>query len=247
MAKPPAKTQFVADQLAIRIAAGDYQPGQWLPGGQAIGDELGADRGTVRSALRMLEERGLVEVVKGNGARVRPRTVTRHNDRDMVENVGQWLGFGAAVAREGKEPYADVVRIAEVEAPSSAARWLGVPIGTTVLLRDRTQGWMEEEGPLPAQIARTWITMPCVERLPVLREKNTGPGGMTERFREAGYVLSYDNTAIARHADAAEQERLRVGPNHPVIDVWRRTYDQDRRIVKASNRVVNTMHHGLEW
>ncbi len=247
MPRPPSKAQHVADQLAIRIAAGDYAPGDWLPARRDLGRDFGVDRGTVGRALQILDERGLVEIVEGNGARVAPRTVTRHSDRDMVQNVGPWLGFGAAATREGKEPYADMVRIAEVEAPSSAARWLGVPIGTTVLVRDRTHGTVESGERVPAEIARTWITMPCVERLPVLREENTGPGGMTERFREAGYVQTYDNRAIARHADAAEQERLSVGTNHPVMDIWRRTYDQDGRIIKASNRVINTLLHEVEW
>jgi GntR family transcriptional regulator len=250
MARPPAKMQRIADEIMIRIMANTYPPDQWIPSAQELAEEFGADRNTVRKALRRIEEThpGLVEIVHGNGAKVLPRPVTRHAESDMSEDIGPWRGFGAAATRAGQQPETNAAFIGEVAATPEVGRWLGVPTDTTVLLRDRTHLVVKDNGTsVPAEIARTWITMSCVERLPILREKNTGDGGMTKRFIEAGYSLSYSNEGIARHANASEQERLRVGPNFPVMEVWRRTYDADGRILKVSSRVINTLLHQVTW
>ncbi len=70
---------------------------------------------------------------------------------------------------------------------------------------------------------------------------------MTKRFLEAGYVLSYGSAGIARHANAIEQKRLGIGPNFPIMEVWRRTYDADGRILKVSSQVINTLLHQVTW
>jgi GntR family transcriptional regulator len=245
MAKPPAKAQYIADQLAIRIAAGDYQAGQWLPGAQSIGDELGAERGTVRRALQMLAERGLVEIVAGNGARVLDRAVTRHNTVDMVQDVGNWRGFGAASLRAGGEPYADVASVGEVTAPPQVAHLLAIPLGEQVLLRDRVHGVVESGVRKPAEVALTWITLAAVERAPALRQVDTGHGGITRRLIDAGYELRYEDEVSARMADDTERARLKIDASQPVLTVWRRSYDQTDHVIKVSNRVINPQVHHL--
>lgn len=249
MAKPPSKAQYVADQLAIKIAAGEYQPGEWLPGGEAIGRDFGAERGTVRRALHMLADRKppLVEIVRGNGARVLPRVVTRHSPIDMTQPVGQWRGFGAAIYRAGQESYTDIIRIGETQAAPSVARWLGVPIGTAVLERNRVHGVVETGERKPVEIATSWISMPVVERVPALREDDTGPGGMTARLVDAGYEPRYEDVLSARHADAAEQELLKVNGQHSMLVSWRRTYDQTGHVIKVSRRVINSLLHELVY
>lgn len=241
MAKPPTKAQHVADQLAIKIATGEYRPGQWLPGAEAIGDELGAERGTVRRALLMLAARGLIEIVVGNGAKVIARTVTNVDTTDITQGVDQWRGFGAAAVRGGSEPYVDVADAVEVPVPPAAANRLGIPMGTIVLLRDRVHGVVEGGERQPSEIALTWITMPVVERAPGVRLADTGPGGITARIAEAGYQMRYEDTPTTRMPSAAEQDRLRIDGDQPVLDVWRRTYDQSDHVIKVSNRIINPL------
>lgn len=249
MPRPPSKAQTVADQLAIRIAAGDYQPGAWLPARRDLGAEYNVDRGTVSRALRMLAERGMVNVIEGNGARVTPRTVSRHRPEDMTHPVeGKWLGFGASARRAGKIPYTVSHGIENVEIGTQIARQLGVPIGTTVLERARVHGHVEPgEVRKPVEVATTWILQFVVERIPVLRQEDTGPGGMTARLLEAGFTLRYQEAASARMPDLREQELLQLCDRQPVLVLWRKTFDQTDRVIKASRRVINTMEHEVEF
>lgn len=57
----------LADALRSRIIAGEWAPGEQMPSEQALADEVGVSRPTVRAALRLLMGSGLVRVRQGSG------------------------------------------------------------------------------------------------------------------------------------------------------------------------------------
>src|SRR5258708_20265816 len=75
IAPPPAGAQMlslpeqIAAQLADRIVAGAYAPGQRIME-QALAAEFAVSRGPVREALRILERDGLVTILPRRGALV---------------------------------------------------------------------------------------------------------------------------------------------------------------------------------
>ncbi|HEY0638851.1 MAG TPA: winged helix-turn-helix domain-containing protein [Pseudonocardiaceae bacterium] len=71
MPRPPVKAQSLADLLADLIRGGDPAPGQWLPSERQLADMHGAGRSTVRQAIQLLVDAGLVERHDGSGVRVR--------------------------------------------------------------------------------------------------------------------------------------------------------------------------------
>ncbi|MFE6521223.1 winged helix-turn-helix domain-containing protein [Streptomyces sp. NPDC057794] len=63
--------QEIADHLRERIRAGELRPGDRLPTQAELADRFGVERGTVRQALRVLHEDGLLtDVSKGSPPRV---------------------------------------------------------------------------------------------------------------------------------------------------------------------------------
>jgi GntR family transcriptional regulator len=56
--------------LRARIDAGDYAPGRALPSETTLMQEHGLARETVRKAVRVLRDEGLVQIVQGRGAYV---------------------------------------------------------------------------------------------------------------------------------------------------------------------------------
>lgn len=62
----------LAERIASRILDGRYRPGDRLPAERELALQLGANRGSVREALKKLEELRLVEIQQGSGTRVRP-------------------------------------------------------------------------------------------------------------------------------------------------------------------------------
>lgn len=72
--KPRKSYQHVVEQIQSAIFNGEIRPGERLPSEMKLKDMFETSRGTVREALRVLEQKGLVSIrtgVKG-GARVKP-------------------------------------------------------------------------------------------------------------------------------------------------------------------------------
>lgn len=63
----------LADLLAARIECGDLEAGKPLPSESTLRQEYGLARGTVRAAVRVLRERGLVVTVPQRGTYVLAR------------------------------------------------------------------------------------------------------------------------------------------------------------------------------
>lgn len=60
----------LADVIAKRIEAGELQPRRPIPSESTLQQEYGVARGTVRAAVRLLRERGLVMTVPQRGTYV---------------------------------------------------------------------------------------------------------------------------------------------------------------------------------
>lgn len=67
---PRGTYRHIADDLRARIHSGGLVVGEMLPSEMAIAEERSVSRGTVRAALAMLVDEGLIEVVPGQGRRV---------------------------------------------------------------------------------------------------------------------------------------------------------------------------------
>ncbi|MGE4505493.1 MAG: FadR/GntR family transcriptional regulator [Desulfovibrionaceae bacterium] len=107
--------QDVVAQVETAILDGTLRPGDLLPPELKLKDQLGASRGTVREALRVLEEKGLVEVRPGatGGAFV------RHTG---VEQLTQRLDLLLQLQKVGLDHLAEFRAAVEGEAARLAAR-----------------------------------------------------------------------------------------------------------------------------
>jgi GntR family transcriptional regulator, transcriptional repressor for pyruvate dehydrogenase complex len=118
------RAEAIAEGLRAQILSGKYAPGERLPSERDLSVSLGANRSSVREAMKKLEQLGMIAIRPGGGARVIPMGesglgVLRHAlsaktpDRELV---AQWLDVhelvvaGAArfaVERGTQEEFAD--------------------------------------------------------------------------------------------------------------------------------------------
>jgi DNA-binding GntR family transcriptional regulator len=68
----PRYRQVAAD-LYEQIRSGHYPPGTALPTEPQLADDYGLSRGTIRQALGLLRQQGILDVVQGSGHYVKPR------------------------------------------------------------------------------------------------------------------------------------------------------------------------------
>ena len=66
----PLKVQLAAALRAV-IESGELEPGQPIPSESYLQQEHGVSRGTVREAVAILREQGLVVTIQGRGTFVR--------------------------------------------------------------------------------------------------------------------------------------------------------------------------------
>ncbi len=65
--KQNRRFQNIVDEVETAILSGEVRPGDQLPPELELKEQFGTGRGTVREALRVLEEKGLVEIRAGAG------------------------------------------------------------------------------------------------------------------------------------------------------------------------------------
>jgi DNA-binding FadR family transcriptional regulator len=109
--------RVVLDALAADIAGGAIGPGQALPTETELCQTLQVGRSTLREAIRVLVDKGMLEVRTRAGTRVRPRSDWRRLDADVI----RWT------TAQGPDTalFADLIearRIFEPEAAALAAR-----------------------------------------------------------------------------------------------------------------------------
>ncbi|WP_205862759.1 GntR family transcriptional regulator [Planosporangium thailandense] len=70
---PRPMYEQLADAIGDQIASGELAPGQLLPSEPYLMGEHGVSRGTVRAAMKLLRERGLIVTLAGKGSFVAER------------------------------------------------------------------------------------------------------------------------------------------------------------------------------
>lgn len=101
----------VYEQLRDRIVSGEWPAGHEVPSERSMCEALGVNRGSVREALRRLEQAGLVEVRHGGASRVLdyrrhaglallPELVSREAPRVDASLVGAVMEMRSALATD---------------------------------------------------------------------------------------------------------------------------------------------------
>ena len=88
--KPNRAFQRVVEQIEGSILDGHYSPGDTLPSELQLKEMFKTGRGTVREALRVLEEKGLIEIRSGAGG---GPTVTKPEPDKIIESFSLLLRF----------------------------------------------------------------------------------------------------------------------------------------------------------
>src|SRR5437016_14212338 len=87
----------IADNLRERMVAGELAPGDRLPGEPELARSLGVSRSSLRAAIALLEQDGLVRRLHGSGTYVTDRPLLRN---DLSRN----FGVSSMIASMGLEP-----------------------------------------------------------------------------------------------------------------------------------------------
>jgi GntR family transcriptional regulator len=123
-------------QLRAAIEEGRFRPGDQLPTEAALQQEYGVSRVTVRTALKRLEEDGLISTYQGRGAFV---TNQAASGAAIVRNPANLLAFEDDLLRQAGPPSIELLSVETYPATAALAARLEIAEGTE-LLRIRRLG-----------------------------------------------------------------------------------------------------------
>jgi DNA-binding GntR family transcriptional regulator len=121
-AGPPAYLK-IASTLAERITSGAYPPGSRLPSGSQLCKDFGVSPMTVRRALAILHNQGLVSAEQGRGTFARSVDLADTEFR-LDSRSGEWLDSSAEIR---------LLSAAMTRADEEVASMLKVPLGSRVI------------------------------------------------------------------------------------------------------------------
>ncbi|MBB4920981.1 GntR family transcriptional regulator [Streptosporangium saharense] len=226
-----ASYREIASELRRSILEGRYRAGDVLPKLDDLAQRYGAAYQTVRSAIGLLEQEGLVESIRRRGTVVRDRPTRRRITRSRQvyrDDRGYYFDPEA-------QPWVAVSSptVSWGPAPADIALVLGVNVGDEVLVRDRVIG---PPGSSHGQQLATSYLPAWLARGTVLAEQQTGPGGIYDRLEEMRHgPLRWAEALSARMPSPDEAKSLDLPPGVPLLRIVRTTTSASGQVLEVND------------
>ncbi|MFE2412307.1 GntR family transcriptional regulator [Kitasatospora sp. NPDC059408] len=228
-----ASYREIAADLRQKIAEGHYRPGDKLPMLTELQEQYGAGYQTVRSAIALLEQEGLVIAVRRRGTivRERPEKLRVTRSREVFrDEIGYYFD---PTAQPWKALQPPTIRWGVV--PIDLAALMGLEPGSEVLVRDRVMG--DPETGAPKQLATSYLPADLA-RGTRLADSDTGPGGIYDRLEEMGHrPLEWSESVSARMPSPEEAEALHLPTDVgvPLLRVLRVTTSPTGQVAEVND------------
>jgi len=229
--------QRIARTLREQIASGTLAPGDVLPTEVTLAEEYGVTRSTVRQALNLLYNEGLITAGRGRSGR-HVRSITRvrvdasNNEKLSRVEEHQSSGidvFTGSVQAVGGEA-AQAITTGTVRAPANVAEALGIETGTPVVLRRR----LRTVDGQPHSTAATYYPMDIAGGTAIALPDDI-PQGVTALMKEMGYVqVRYVDLLSWRPPTPEEADELDIPGGVSVLIKSRTGYTPDDRPVRVT-------------
>lgn len=231
----PAVYRQIANDLRAAIERGDYQPGQRIPGENALMAEWGVSRNTARDALAVLRDEGLTDTRRGAGNFVRrfkliPRPA---NERLSRKTWGEGRSIWSA-DMQGRPSDAEV-EVIEIEAPERIAGSLGIATGDPVWRRSR----LYYADGRPVQMATSYFPAGLVAGS-AITQPNPGPGGVYARLLDLGHPPARFREEVRARMPLQEETRaLKLAAGIPVIHIFRIAFEEDGTPLEVNEMILD--------
>jgi GntR family transcriptional regulator len=211
----------VNESLAALLKCG--RPGDRLPAEPALAAQLGVSRATLREALRLFAERGLVVRRHGAGTFIAPPRPVIESGMEILESIDRIAG------RIGLKTRMDTAVIDERPARPEELQGLGLKSAALVLSIARIII-------VGAQPVAHLVDIVPVEHLRKGDLEETFNGSVLDLFLARGKPgLAYSRTDLAAAAaDTALAKQLHIQRGAPLLKLVAQLYTQENHVVDYS-------------
>lgn len=217
--------QQLAELLEKKILSKEYVIGTYMPSERELCDKYGVSRMTIRTAIHILEEKGLVSKIQGKGTIVRPTVV--ETPIDSIQSMGKYIkSFGLnptnKVLHTGKRPagikYSKIFNIQQEDLIFELFR---------LRLADNR----------PFAIEYTYI--PCYV-LPNIEDYNFEYCSLYDLYLHNQIHLSMDNQNLEIvRIDSPQCDLLKVPKNTAVFMLHNTVTDSEHRVVEYTRSYLS--------
>jgi len=211
----------IVERIEADIAEGRLAAGMRLPTEMELAERFGVNRHTLRRALSILTEQGLIEATPGRGTFVK--------EPPIRYPIGPRTRFSEIVSGEGRAPGGRLVRSALEPASATIAQALRLQPGQDVLRIDMVR---DADG-VPITIGSHWYEATRCRDLDLL----VASTGSVTRALEAlglGDYRRLETRITARAADEEERRLLALPAGRTVMVVEAINGDAQRRPIQYS-------------
>lgn len=202
--------------LEEAIEDGRLPRGSKLESEVILAEQLSISRPTMRAAIRVLVDKGLLVRRRGIGTVVAPKPVRR-----AVALTSLYDDLKEA----GREPKTRVIKFEKVGCPPEVAEDLGLEPGAAVLRFDR----LRLAGSDPIAFMRNVVPAGLLE----IQKEDLERGGLYEVFRNSGISPHVATQRVgAQKAGDEEAEMLQIELGDPVLTMNRIAYDTGGRPIE---------------
>jgi GntR family transcriptional regulator len=227
----------IADHLRASVVRGRLREGDQVPSETQLMEHYGVARMTVRNALRVLQDEGLITAEHGRGVYVRARPPVRRLASDRFaqrHRKGGKAAFTVEAEQVGATPLVDMIKVSEKRPPDDVADRLRLDDDDQAIERSRRYSLDGR----PVETAVSYIPADLAEGTPIA-DPNPGPGGIYARLEEQGHTLArFTEDVSARMPTPGETKTLGLRTGVPVFHLIRTAYDVDGRAVEVCDTVM---------
>ncbi|MEU3461093.1 GntR family transcriptional regulator [Streptomyces sp. NPDC006733] len=225
----PLYFQF-AQQLQSLIESGELPAGTKLINEIAMADQFGLSRPTMRQAMQLLVDKGLLARKRGVGTQV----VTNRIRRQV-----EFSSLYEDLERDSRRPRTEVLSIETVPADPEIAVALRVEEGAPVLAVERLR-FADDE---PIAVMGNHLPAGLIE----LTAEGLAEAGLYQLLRQVGVGLSSAVQTIgARRATAAEAKLLGETRGATLLTMNRTAFDGSGRPVEFGSHVYRASRYSFE-
>jgi DNA-binding GntR family transcriptional regulator len=206
----------VAEQLERAIFEGKLVPGDRIANEVALAEDLGLSRPTMRQAIQLLVDKGMLVRKRGVGTQV---------VHPPIKRTVELTSLYDDLKRTGHRLETEVLGLELVEADEVAASRLKVPEGSPIWRLDRVRSVDGQ----PLALMCNFVP----EAITDLGDVDFATSGLYEHFRAEGIHLRVAHQTIsARRAESHEAKLLRGRKGDPVLTMERTSFDDSGRAVE---------------
>jgi GntR family phosphonate transport system transcriptional regulator len=196
----------ITDEIAADIEAGRFAPGAQLPSEAQLALRFAVNRHTVRHAISVLAEQGLVRATQGRGTFV--------ETKPLAYPIGPRTRFSEIVTKAGHEAGGELIAAEQVSATEIIAHALRIASGAPVL-RTETRRFIDTT---PVTYAVSHFPLPRCDGFAAAYAQT---GSVTRALKACGIhdYVRQETRISARSAQTDEAARLDLSPGRILLVV----------------------------